>query len=57
MRAGAGEYLEESAGSEALLEALTRFSSSRTRTLGGAGKARIFTFLSAKGGAGALPPQ
>ena len=39
--------------SEALLEALTRFSSNRTRTRGGAGKARIFTFLSAKGGAGA----
>jgi pilus assembly protein CpaE len=52
MRAGAGEYLDHSAGSEPLLEALTRFSSSRTRTLGGAGKARIFTFLSAKGGAG-----
>src|SRR5271166_3355310 len=53
MRAGAGEYLDDSAGSDALLEALTRFSSNRTRTRGGAGKARIFTFLSAKGGAGA----
>jgi len=53
MRAGAGEYLDESAGFEALLEALTRFSSNRTRTRGGVGKARIFTFLSAKGGAGA----
>jgi pilus assembly protein CpaE len=53
MRAGAGEYLDDNAGSEALLEALTRFSSNRTRTRGGAGKARIFTFLSAKGGAGA----
>jgi pilus assembly protein CpaE len=53
MRAGAGEYLDENAGAEALLEALTRFSSNRTRTRGGAGKARIFTFLSAKGGAGA----
>jgi pilus assembly protein CpaE len=53
MRAGAGEYLDDSAGSEALLEALTRFSSNRTRTRGGAGRARIFTFLSAKGGAGA----
>src|ERR1022692_1788480 len=53
MRAGAGEYLDDSAGSEALLEAVTRFSSNRTRTRGGAGKARIFTFLSAKGGAGA----
>ena len=52
MRAGAGEYLDHSAGSEALLEALTRFSSSRTRSLGGSGKARVFTFLGAKGGAG-----
>jgi pilus assembly protein CpaE len=53
MRAGAGEYLDDSAGTEALLEALTRFSSNRTRTRGGVGKARIFTFLSAKGGSGA----
>ncbi|MGA7219138.1 MAG: cellulose synthase operon protein YhjQ/BcsQ [Candidatus Sulfotelmatobacter sp.] len=53
MRAGAGEYLDDDAGSDALLEALTRFSSNRTRTRGGAGRARIFTFLSAKGGAGA----
>ena len=53
MRAGASEFLDNSAGSDALLEALTRFSSTRTRSRGGAGKARIFTFLSAKGGAGA----
>jgi pilus assembly protein CpaE len=52
MRAGAGEYLDHSAGSEPLLEALTRFSSARTRSLGGVGKARVFTFLGAKGGAG-----
>ena len=52
MRAGAGEFIDRSAGSEALLEALTRFSSARTRSLGGAGKAKVFTFLSAKGGAG-----
>lgn len=52
MRAGAGEYIDHSAGSDALLEALTRFSSSRTRSLGGAGKARVFTFISAKGGSG-----
>ena len=53
MRAGAGEYLDDSAGSEPLLEALTRFSSNRTLSRGGPGKARVFTFLSAKGGAGA----
>lgn len=52
MRAGACEYLEDAAGSESLLEALTRYSSNLTRTAGGAGKARVFTFLSAKGGAG-----
>ncbi len=52
MRAGAGEYVDNSAGSEALLEALTRFNSSRTRTTSGAGRARVFTFLSAKGGSG-----
>ena len=52
MRAGAGEYIDNSAGSEALLEALTRFSSARTRNVGGVGKARVFTFLGAKGGAG-----
>lgn len=52
MRAGAGEYLDQSAGSEALLEALTRFSSSRTSISGTAGRARVFTFLGAKGGAG-----
>jgi DNA-binding NtrC family response regulator len=53
MRAGAGEYLDIAGGSEALAEALTRFSSTRTRARGSAGKARIFTFMSAKGGAGA----
>ena len=52
MRAGAGEYIDQAAGSEALLEALTRYSSSRTRSVGMAGRARVFTFLSAKGGAG-----
>lgn len=52
MRAGAGEYLDYAAGSEPLLEALTRYSSVRTRTPTGGGKAKVFTFLSAKGGAG-----
>jgi pilus assembly protein CpaE len=52
MRAGAGEYLDHLAGSEALLEALTRFSATRTRAPGTGGKARVLTFLSAKGGAG-----
>lgn len=52
MRAGAGEYVDHAGGSDALLEALTRFSSMRTRTPGVAGKARVLTFLSAKGGSG-----
>ena len=52
MRAGAGEYLDQAAGYESLLEALTRFTSSRTRAAGAAGRARVFTFLSAKGGSG-----
>jgi pilus assembly protein CpaE len=52
MRAGAGEYLDHRGGSDALLEALTRYSSSRTRALGAAGKARVFTFVGAKGGSG-----
>ena len=51
MRAGAGEYLDDAGGVEPLLEALARFSSTRTRAR--AGKARVFTFLSAKGGSGA----
>jgi len=52
MRAGAGEYIDDSAGSDALLEALTRYSSSRARSVGAGGRARVFTFLSAKGGSG-----
>jgi pilus assembly protein CpaE len=52
MRAGAGEYVDQSAGSDALLEALTRYSSLRSRSFGAGGRARVLTFLSAKGGAG-----
>src|SRR5208282_2605763 len=40
------------AGPDALLEALTRFSATLTRSPGTGGKARVLTFLSAKGGAG-----
>ncbi len=52
MRAGAGEYLDTAAGSDTLLEALTRYSSALTRTASGGGKAKVFTFLSSKGGSG-----
>jgi pilus assembly protein CpaE len=53
MRAGAREFLDRSAGAEALIEAFGRFSASLSRAQRSAGKARIFTFLNAKGGAGA----
>ena len=52
MRAGACEYLDNTAGPDSLLEALTRFSSSRTRNSSSVGRAKVFTFLGAKGGAG-----
>jgi pilus assembly protein CpaE len=53
MRAGAGEFVDRAAGAEALVEAFNRFSVSRSRTLRSNGKARIFTVISVKGGAGA----
>jgi pilus assembly protein CpaE len=52
MRAGAGEYVDHASGCDPLSEALTRFSTMRTRAPGVAGKARVLTFLSAKGGSG-----
>ena len=53
MRAGAREFLDRSANREALIEAFTRFTASLSRAQRSAGKARVFTFLNAKGGAGA----
>src|SRR3989475_5124089 len=53
MRAGAREYLELHAGSEALVEAFTRFASARGKTRTSSGRARVFTVTNAKGGAGA----
>lgn len=53
MRAGAGEYIERHATSEALLEALTRFTSSRSKIRTTSGRARVFTVTNAKGGSGA----
>src|SRR5213592_3288903 len=43
MRAGAREYLERIATSEAILEALTRFATSRSKTRTSSGRARVFT--------------
>jgi pilus assembly protein CpaE len=53
MRAGAGEYIDRQSGPDALAEAFTRFTAARTKARGSAGKARVFTVVNAKGGAGA----
>lgn len=53
MRAGACEYLERTGDPASLLEAFGRFASLRTRKINSAGRARVLTFLNAKGGAGA----
>ncbi len=53
MRAGAREYLERDASPASMVEALTRFSASRSKARATSGRARVFTFASAKGGAGA----
>jgi pilus assembly protein CpaE len=52
MRAGASEYLERNSDANQLLDAFARFSAQRTKTRGTAGKARVFTVVNAKGGAG-----
>ncbi len=53
MRAGAREFLDRAATPELLIEAFTRFTATVSRTQRAAGKARVFTFLNAKGGVGA----
>jgi pilus assembly protein CpaE len=52
MRAGAGEFLERSATSEALIEAMTRFAASRGKGRTSSGRARVFTVMNSKGGTG-----
>ena len=52
MRAGAREFVDRSDSHEALLEAFTRFTASLSRAQRSSSKARVFTFLNAKGGAG-----
>ena len=52
MRAGAREFLDRAASPEALIEALSRFTASSSRQRSST-KARVFTFLNAKGGVGA----
>ena len=53
MRAGAREFLDRNATPELLTEAFTRFTTTISRTQRAASKARVFTFLNAKGGVGA----
>lgn len=53
MRAGAREFLDRGASRESMIEAFTRFTASLSRAQRSAGKARVFTFLNAKGGVGA----
>lgn len=53
MRAGSREYLEQQSSSEAILEALTRFATSRSKARASSGRARVFAVMNAKGGAGA----
>ena len=53
MRVGAREFLDRAATPELLTEAFTRFTASVSRTQRAAGKARVLTFLNAKGGVGA----
>jgi len=53
MRAGAREFLDHNASREALLEAFTRFSATLSRSQRSSSKARVLTFLNAKGGVGA----
>lgn len=52
MRAGAREYLDKNISTESLLEAFSRHTSSRGKAQNRAGRARIFTVINAKGGAG-----
>lgn len=53
MRAGAREYLERDSGTESFVEALRRFSASRSKAYASSGRARILAVTNAKGGAGA----
>ncbi|HEX7588513.1 MAG TPA: AAA family ATPase, partial [Anaerolineae bacterium] len=52
MRAGAREFLDRGSNRESMIEAFTRYTASLSRAQRSAGKARVFTFLNAKGGVG-----
>ena len=51
MRAGAGEFVDRHTGASGLVEAFDRFASARSKSRT-TGKARVFTFVNAKGGSG-----
>jgi pilus assembly protein CpaE len=53
MRAGACEYLERGGDSAPVQDALARYISSRANSINAAGRARVLTFMNAKGGSGA----
>jgi pilus assembly protein CpaE len=53
MRAGAREYVDRAASHEVLIEAFSRFTASLSLAQRSSSKARVFTFLNAKGGVGA----
>jgi pilus assembly protein CpaE len=53
MRAGAREFVDRDGGHEPLIEAFTRFTATLSRAHRSSSKARVFTFIGAKGGAGA----
>jgi pilus assembly protein CpaE len=53
MRAGAREYLERESSADAFVEALRRFSATRSKAHGTSNRARILAITNAKGGAGA----
>ena len=52
MRAGAREFLDRQATAESLVDAFARFSAARSKNRTSAGRARVFSVLNAKGGAG-----
>ena len=53
MRAGAREYLDRNASTEAIAEAFARYTTARNKARASSGRARIFMVTNAKGGAGA----
>jgi pilus assembly protein CpaE len=53
MRAGAREYLDRNATTEAIAEAFARYTTARNKARASSGRARVISITNAKGGAGA----